>query len=336
MPEVILHIGTHKTATTSIQNVFAHNADLLAQHGIHYPRLGQTRWHHGITADWNTRLPRNYHLTGGSLGALQWLVQEYKGNDGVIFLSSEELSRADELLRPDLGAIRDVLSSLGRVRVLCTLREQWRFIQSVYLEVAKSRSPGAPRDFAHNAITSHRVDGLWTDYNKLYDLLLQTFSPSDITFMDFDQARRQEGGILGAILRDIGTQITAQTLKTTGLDQSNTSPGPIPTWAAGLIAAPSSPQDWLIQQTTGAFTSEYGNAPSTIFTLGEITLLRRHFEKLNFALGTRLAETQPGFKISASAPAEGTIHRDIIKGPFWLRCSRWMFNHRNSAASVSD
>ena len=45
MARIVLHIGTHKTATTTIQNVFHRNATLLAQHGIVYPRLGTaTGW----------------------------------------------------------------------------------------------------------------------------------------------------------------------------------------------------------------------------------------------------------------------------------------------------
>ena len=38
---LFLHIGSHKTGTTSIQNFLAHNRDLLAARGYGYPVTGK-------------------------------------------------------------------------------------------------------------------------------------------------------------------------------------------------------------------------------------------------------------------------------------------------------
>ena len=35
--EIIVHIGTHKTGTSSLQNFFAGNIPALLKHGVHYP-----------------------------------------------------------------------------------------------------------------------------------------------------------------------------------------------------------------------------------------------------------------------------------------------------------
>ena len=76
MARAILHIGTHKTATTTLQDSFRLNAALLARRGLIYPQIdARHSGHHGLVTDWNP-LPAVYHLPGGSMAALtlrrQW------------------------------------------------------------------------------------------------------------------------------------------------------------------------------------------------------------------------------------------------------------------------
>jgi len=73
MARLILHIGTHKTATTTIQNSFHANRKLLAQHGLIYPDLGRAAGHHGLVTDW-IDLPANYHYPQGAAAAWQQVV----------------------------------------------------------------------------------------------------------------------------------------------------------------------------------------------------------------------------------------------------------------------
>lgn len=58
MNEIILHIGTHKTGTTTLQRFCASASDALAERGILYPRsarprYGPTAGHHLIP--WSIR-----------------------------------------------------------------------------------------------------------------------------------------------------------------------------------------------------------------------------------------------------------------------------------------
>ena len=54
--EIIIHIGRHKTGTTSIQHFLVLNEELLLnQYGIYYPEIGRCplfKYHHPLFSDW--------------------------------------------------------------------------------------------------------------------------------------------------------------------------------------------------------------------------------------------------------------------------------------------
>lgn len=58
MSHLVLHIGTHKTGTTSFQNMMWKNARKLANYGVIYPRIhARHTGHHGLIAE-ETQLPK--------------------------------------------------------------------------------------------------------------------------------------------------------------------------------------------------------------------------------------------------------------------------------------
>jgi hypothetical protein len=327
MARVLLHVGTHKTATTTIQDMFAHNAPLLQAHGVIYPRMGRFTGHHGLVSDWG-RLPKVYAYEGGSRATLHRLGRAHGGEDGTLVLSSEEFSRGDAAARVDFDELRDILGQyFEQVDVVCVLREQWQFIQSVYLEVSKNRVPGRPGEFVWPSINRGMIEGLWTDYNLLYDHLRKAFDAERITLLDFDTARRANGGIVGAILALTGTGLAPEALDAVNDGMSNRSPKSLPTWAANVISEPRIAPGWLIDCATSAFHVEYGDdAKPCLFTRAEFDRLAQHFRPLNDRLQRRVAGVQPGFAITENRPDDRFVFRDDINQTFWLRCSRWVFN----------
>ncbi|MBE2278277.1 MAG: hypothetical protein IAE87_18505 [Rhodobacteraceae bacterium] len=325
MAKVVLHIGTHKTATTTIQDMFAHNAALLAEHGVIYPRLGRAAGHHGLVADWNRWL-QGYAVPGGSLARLTQLASEHAGGEATVFLSSEEFSRAQPGARVDFAAVRAALAAFDEIEIVCVLREQWQFIQSIYLEISRTRVPPRPPQFIEMARRENMVEGLWTDYNLLYDHLLASFAPEEITFLDYDACRRAEGGILGRLLSHLGTSLTAADLAKINAGHSNTSPPALPTWAANITAEPHRATPWLVDAMTGAFAIQFGKtARSVLWSRDELTTLRAYAAEHNARLAARLAAVQPDFALGESVIADGTIHREDLRPEFWQRCNRWIF-----------
>src|SRR6202022_3469950 len=47
MPRCFIHIGTHKTGTTSIQHLLSRNSSALRQMGYYYPDAGRLELHPG-------------------------------------------------------------------------------------------------------------------------------------------------------------------------------------------------------------------------------------------------------------------------------------------------
>ncbi|MCF8516707.1 MAG: hypothetical protein K9G72_20450 [Rhodobacteraceae bacterium] len=327
MARVVLHIGTHKTATTTIQDMFAQNAELLAEHGIIYPFMGRATGHHGLVMDWNHALPPVYAYPDGALGTLRHIAEAYAGGDQTVFLSSEEFSRGRPDAQPDFTAIREALSGFDRIEVVCVLREQWQFIQSIYLEVSKSRLPARPPQVMDSALVGDMVEGLWTDYNLLYDHLLGSFASTEITFLDFDQCRQAPGGIIGTMLRHLGVALDPASLTLVNEGRSNASPGALPTWAANIIAEPGVAPRWLIEAVTGAFEVQFGaGAPSRIWTRDECSTLAGYAVRCNARLSERLSTFQPGFAVSRTdITAKSGIFREDIPPEFWVRANRWVF-----------
>lgn len=327
MARVILHIGTHKTATTTVQNIFHHNSEKLAACKVAYPKLGTITAHHALVGDW-TPLPPAYRLPEGSRAALNKIVHDYANTDMTVFLSTEEFSRCGQG-RVDLAEIRQILSPFDRIEIICTLRTQWQFIQSAYLEISKRRLPERPPELVKKAINNGVIDGLWVDYNKLLDELEKVFDPFEITFVDYTESCKSEGGIVGTYLRYLDIPISADDLTPLEHGNANVSPEPLANWAANTLANPKVTPPWLIRMATTALKGTFGDyEKSTIFSAGEINAMEKHFRPLNEKLVSRRAPVQPGFRLSNASLGENTISRNMLNGHFWVRLSRALFQDR--------
>lgn len=327
MARVIIHIGTHKTGTTTIQDTFAANRARLAQDGIIYPDLGPHSGHHGLLLDW-VKLPLAYALPEGGVGTLRRLADQYATTSDTLLLSSEEFSRGQAGNRPDLAQIQEIFAKFEEVQFLCVLREPWQFLQSVYLEIARNRCPPTPTEVESSAYQTGMVDGLWCDYAALYDHLETTIPASALHFIDYGQACAGPGGLVGAVLHSIGSSILAHDLIAPKNGRSNISSSPLPIWAALMVANQAPIPPHLLASIQDAFNLEFGPKPSCIFTRLQLEKLRSHFEQKNYLLLQRLRQTQPFFRLSTMQPPPDTVFRDDIEAAFWLRCARRIYFDR--------
>jgi hypothetical protein len=327
--KVILHIGTHKTATTTLQDMFWENSALLEEHGVIYPRLNQHTGHHGLVLNWEGR-PQVYELPKGSMGTLAELAETYAGTDKTLFLSSEEFSRDRSLTR--MEDIRDVLSAFDEIEVICVLRTQWQFLQSAYLEVSKKRIPVRPPELVKPIIESNIFEGLWVDYHIILDRLEEAFAPEQITFFDFDTVRTSEGGIIGAMLRHMGCDLTADQLSKVNEGASNVSPLSLASWASNVLSEPYVAPGWLVLMATEAMKAEFGEkVKPCLFTREEFHELRAHYDARNEELRQRRAPYQPDFKMTEASTAGLTLFRNEIPSSFWVRMGRRMMHEMRQA-----
>lgn len=320
MSKVVLHIGTHKTATTTIQDMFAENASLLAEHGLIYPRLNRFTGHHGLVMNWSG-MPQVYQLPDGAYASLQKIAAQYGEGDHTVFLSSEEFSRISSL--EELGRVREALAGFDVIEVICVLRTQWQFLQSVYLEISKNRTPPRPPALVEPVIRSGIFEGLWVDYNNILDMLEKSFTPAEITLLDFETCRAAEGGVLGTFLRQLDIDLDPGLLKAVNDGASNVSPPSLGSWAANILAEPKVAPPWLVEKATEAMRIEFGaDYRPCLFTREEFIALKTHFEARNEVLQRRRALFQPGFRVTEATNKGLKPFRNEVSGQYWLRVGR--------------
>lgn len=322
MSKVVLHIGTHKTATTTIQDMFHQNAPLLEQHGLIYPRMGRVTGHHGLVYDW-LNLPKVYQPDTTSLDAYSDIAEEYAHRDVTVFLSSEEFSRDNPGAAVDFAAVRERLAPFDEIEVICILRTQWQFMQSIYLELSRRNNPPRPSKISKPAIDNGMSMGLVVDYNLILDRLEKNFAPEEITLLDFNACGRAEGRIIGYLLRHLGVDLKADALELVNGGLSNVSPHPLASWVSNIMAEPKTAPDWLLASATTAFEEEVGlDATPCLFTQSEFAQLEKHFAPLNARLAERRSAVQPDFKITPPNAEAIKLYRNQVQSPIWAKLAR--------------
>ncbi|MEM8693494.1 MAG: hypothetical protein AAGG57_16620 [Pseudomonadota bacterium] len=323
MAKVIFHIGTHKTASTTIQDTFWWNNALLEEHGLAYPRLSHVTGHHGLLFDWFPLAPA-YRYDCSSRDMFQSLAEKYVETDKTLFLSSEEFSRGTPERQIDFSEVRALFKDFESVEIICLLRPQWQLLQSIYLEISKkSGRIERPPKVVEQALSTGLFHGLWIDYTRLLDQLLKAFSPEEITFVDFASATKSDGGILGWLLRHLDIQLKADALEPVNDGRSNVSPKPLASWGANILAEPRTAPPWLIELVEEAIEKEFGSdRRQCLFTRGEFDRLQTHFDACNAKLNERLRTSQPGFSMTMASCDNIDLFREDIPGRFWLLPAR--------------
>lgn len=323
MSKVVIHIGTHKTATTTIQDTFWKNSRFLAKHGLVYPRISRkVTGHHGLVLNW-PHMPKPYQLKNGARAALTAISNKYAKTDATVFLSSEEFSRRPAESANELAEMRELLGAFDEIEVICVLRTQWQFLQSVYMEMSKRGVPPRPPKLVDPVIEQGLFHGLWVDYNLLLNLLETTFAPEEITLLDYKACCQSEGGILGHFLRHLGVNLTSEELELTNHGASNVSPLSLAGWAANILSEPRVASPKLVHRIETIMRHDFGeDVQPCIFTREEFNRLSTHFDAKNKTLQDRRAAVQPSFAITQISADELTLFRGDINYTIWVKLCR--------------
>ena len=315
MSRLILHIGTHKTGTTTIQDTLWHNAAKLARHGVEYPKLPYPHCgHHGLIAE-SVGLSDTYRLKKGGFAHLKKLAEKFADSDRDLILSSEEFSRAERNRSVDFDRLREIFKAFERVTVLCFIRPQWQFLQSIYVEISRNRSPPRPPDLVREALETGQCQGLYMNYSTLLSRLERSFDPSEIILVDFETARQTRGGILDAVLRQTKSNLTFADLKPVGGGHLNASVSAVPQWMANLLAEPC-PSTRSIRSAAETVVPQ--NKPTCCLTRQEISDLSNAFENTNRDLIARRLQFQPDFSMTCSMPPDDCFFREDVTVEHWL------------------
>lgn len=325
MAKVVIHIGTHKTGTTYLQEKLAASRSMLANNGIVYPDYGHSA-HHGLIAHWNN-LPKGYRVAGDPERVWQELARRYSKSDKTLLLSSEEFSRVAEN-RPDFQKIIGYLRDFESVRLVCFLRDQVSYLQSIYTEVSKIMSPPPPPAIVAETLVTGRFTGVALDYNDLLDTIGAQVSPEILEFHSYDDACRAEGGILGYFLRLMGVSFASAATKDEV--RVNESVPPLTVWASNMIAAPrvSTPRlHGLVRKALARRFPDY--AKGVVFNPDEIARLIERFEPENERFFGRVSQNNPHLRMPRQNRFLGQLCRRDVDVIAWNEIARELYEQLN-------
>jgi hypothetical protein len=309
---LILHIGLHKTGTTSFQRFCLSHHGALARHGVIYPQFISNKHpkgvlgHHGLTLNLAPHFPETV-LPEGAQAAWDDLVMRFAGADKTVIVSSEEFSRGRKGFRVDMTRLGQIAERFDRVQVVCVLRDQLSFLQSVFYENTRFGRDVTPEWLLGNALRKNDAAGLWVDWRPLYAHLRQGFEEDQLTFLDYETTRASAAGIIGTILGFAGVKARAGA-------RENASPDPLAYGLCHRVCAPKPVPAWMLAAVTAELAQRFGPRPRCLFTRMQARSIARHFAIPNAELVAQIRKTQPAFHLTPPNMPADMLYRDDI-GP---------------------
>ena len=212
MKRLILHIGTYKTGSTSLQKFLAENAKLIADQGICYP-LFDVRYDNvkrSSNAFFLTSYARSKLNVAGverketdvNTAAFKGLVDEFD----TFVLSDERLWRQGANHAETWELLKDYLVGLGieDIDIVVYLRRQDQFIESLWNQYVKSKMQlSVPLDEFVNKYSSKRV----MNYNKCLEALEKAFGHEHMKVRLFNRSALVGGDIRRDFCELVGIDI---------------------------------------------------------------------------------------------------------------------------------
>ena len=206
---IVLHVGTHKTGTTSLQQFLAdQNVGLLADAGITYPPglvIPNSHAELPLLAIrperfWPARLRLPETQEPAWLSHAEAHVRDYVSRPGpeVLVFSHEDLSylRFDD----ELERLRDLLGN-GPVRVIVFLRDKAAFLRSYRLQL---EATGFPLSTDPSSFAYVEDDSWLIDHGALLAGYRRWFGRQHVDVIDYDATMAADGSVIPAFAEQIG------------------------------------------------------------------------------------------------------------------------------------
>ncbi len=191
MTRLVLHIGTEKTGTTSIQHFMSQNRQALLGQGVLYPHIGQRKDAHFDLVNALHPLDNNGKymeflapVNDTSLHLWDKLAQCIKAHPNkTIVLSAEHFS--SRLREKALAFMRDFFKQQDiEPEIVIYLRPQADYIESSYSTEIKA---GSPKVFP-KVMEQYQSQPLRYDYKKLIDLWSEFFGKKALKLIPYEKS----------------------------------------------------------------------------------------------------------------------------------------------------
>jgi hypothetical protein len=208
---VVLHIGVHKTGTTSIQNWAHQNRDDLRTRlglDVYFGRLGGKN--HIELPLLCMRSDRNLHarvmhpdscLPSWHAETRRHIAEQLASPAPSMFISAESLSF---LRYPDeLATLRELLGS-REVRVIVFLRDPQDYLRSYRAQVEKMGYAPSRYPESFNYV---EPDTWLIDFDRLLGAYTDAFGPESVTVLSYEDALAAHGSAIPAVAEAAGLAI---------------------------------------------------------------------------------------------------------------------------------
>lgn len=213
---IYLHIGTHKTGSTSIQRCCFDHRDVLAEHGIAFAFAERQRIIHNNLYLAAMRPERD------SFAKLK--SEQVIGPDYVADVEKEWHEHLSELVTPGvlmtsegLGLLRfdDEIERLRRivraeaheVRVIVYLRNKSDFLRSYTRQIRKR--PGREPSDDPSSCLYVEPDSWLVDYERLLEVYRRGFGERNVRVIDYDEQVASVGSVVPSFLEALGIPSSA-------------------------------------------------------------------------------------------------------------------------------
>jgi hypothetical protein len=202
--ELVIHIGIHKTGSTSIQNALFNkdNSHILKAHSIEYlESLGENHSYAIIkllSLD-NLKNIENYFKINRFPKSVSKLFR-YKYGD-VLIISGEEISQLDDKQLFFLKKLVYKFIQPKKIKIVCYMRYPLSFMISALQEMIKSGQINLYKDSFLNDLKSQLSA---SNYQKIYERIVNIFGEDYIEIRSFEKAIKHKFGIVGDFLHILG------------------------------------------------------------------------------------------------------------------------------------
>ena len=214
MKKVWLHIGTHKTGTTTLQKFFFKNREVLLQRGLYYPTEGSYFFQegknhsllaHALRSERPEFLPDNLTFTlEGCVNDIQADIR--KSDAPEIVISSEHFSFNSS--KEEVERLKNVFDPIAsEVHVILYLRRQDHRIESGYSQMIKRGYRVAPFESFIQWMLNAPDQSL--DYEKKVKLFADVFGAKNVTVRIFEKSQIHPQGLICDFMNILGiSQLT--------------------------------------------------------------------------------------------------------------------------------
>lgn len=328
MSRIIIHIGLHKTGSTTIQTTLGANRHLLRRQGVAYPKFEDHFFQHGMASPW-IGLPSQYVFQADPVAYWRDL-RETCADAHTVVISSEELSRRQPY-PVDYAALADYVAAFEEKKIVVVFKHQADYLQSIYGEIFRA-TPQAPFvDWLRESLRSGYASGLLLDYGILYAELLRGFTDREIQCLNFNELAAAGAHFANRFIALIALGPDSAAIHP---EVENTSRDALACLIAGEALRHAVPTRDDVAVARRQIDARFGpETKTTVFTRQEFASVCALYQQRNAALEQRIRQNNPEFLFPQSRIRDDAIYREDITADFLRETQNAILQNR--AASTA-